>query len=141
MLFFLTTLLAFTTLASALPRPDRDALSTRYYPQGTISSPANGTSIMPGASFAFEYNPRSDYCVYTHNFSVWLLTSAPSTIGGMITGMNGGDGESDGTGPSGYYFGRYSYSSYSKLFVAFRLRHGRRCVVVAPRGTLLPPYL
>lgn len=64
--------------------------------QGTITSPANGTHIAPGAAFDFLYNARGDYCISSYNYTVWLLTSSPSTIGLYSNSM------------TGHYFGRFS---------------------------------
>ena len=80
-------------------------LEERYGSQGTISSPANGTVIMPGESFDFYYNTHSDYCISSMNFTVWLLTSPPESVFGIM------DGSAKVTG---WYFGRFAYSSYSK---------------------------
>ena len=108
-LLSLSTLLESTGV-NASPRP-------RYLPQGTITSPANGTAVAPGASFAFTYAARGDYCLGSQNFSVWLLTSkdAPDSAAALFAGIdgNGGVGD-DSNAPTGYYFGRFAYSSNSE---------------------------
>jgi hypothetical protein len=120
-LSLLSSLTLTPTSASplALPGP----LTQRYLPQGTIDTPANGTALTPGAPFAFHYNPRSDYCVYSHNFSVWLMSAPPATaFETLLAGANGLDGDGSANvveGPSGTYFGRYSYDSYSEFFFEF----------------------
>ena len=104
-MFTYVAAIVMTLMHSAIAAPASP--EKRYYPQGTISSPANGTVIMPGQSFDFLYNQRGDYCLSSYNFSVWLLTSPlGSTLGGDSTDM------------TGHYFGRFSYSSlstYSKI--------------------------
>ena len=92
-IIFLTSLLAVT---GATP------VEKRYFPQGTISNPANGTVIMPGQTFDFLYNPRGDYCLSSYNITVWLLTSPPSSV---LAGT-----------ATGHYFGRYAYSSYPSSY-------------------------
>ncbi|KAL5482363.1 hypothetical protein ACEPAI_8957 [Sanghuangporus weigelae] len=83
------------------------SLEERYGSQGTISSPVNGTAIMPGESFDFYYNAHSDYCVSSSNFTVWLLTSPSSSLSGIMDG---------GAKVTGWYFGRFAYSSYSNHY-------------------------
>lgn len=110
----LSILLLSTSLISASPT---GALRPRYLPQGTITSPANGTHIAPGASFAFSYAARGDYCLGSQNFTVWLLTSkdAPDSAAALFAGINGNGGiGDDSNAPTGYYFGRFAYSSNSK---------------------------
>ncbi|THH04658.1 hypothetical protein EW145_g5353 [Phellinidium pouzarii] len=97
MLALLALVLAFTALFVS-PSAAAVGLAPRYGAQGTIGSPANGTNIMPGAPFAFLYTPRSDYCLVSNNFTVWLLTSPPSSpFGGDMTG---------------HFFGRFAYSTF-----------------------------
>jgi hypothetical protein len=93
---FLIPLLALVHLASSTP-----AVAPRYFPQGTISSPANGTAIAPGAAFDFKYNTRGDYCMSSFNFTVWLATSPP----------NGGFGPETNL-LTGVYLGRFSEENY-----------------------------
>ncbi|PAV16819.1 hypothetical protein PNOK_0688300 [Pyrrhoderma noxium] len=95
--YVLASTLALLSHTQALPT---SSPSPRYFPQGTISSPANGTIILPGQSFDFYYNQRGDYCLSSYNFSVWLLTSPP---GSSMIG--------DDSTMTGHYFGRFSYSS------------------------------
>ena len=103
--YVLASTLALLSHTQALPT---SSPSPRYFPQGTISSPANGTIILPGQSFDFYYNQRGDYCLSSYNFSVWLLTSPP---GSSMIG--------DDSTMTGHYFGRFSYSSISKYCVCF----------------------
>ncbi|KAH8109798.1 hypothetical protein DFH11DRAFT_904410 [Phellopilus nigrolimitatus] len=91
-------LAALSVLLGAAAAPSAPP-AKRYPPQGTISDPANGTTIMPGAAFAFLYNPRADYCLSSYNFTVWLLTAPPQ---GMLAGTQ-----------TGHYFGRFAYSTYT----------------------------
>ncbi|EIW81021.1 hypothetical protein CONPUDRAFT_33905, partial [Coniophora puteana RWD-64-598 SS2] len=64
-----------------------------------ISSPSNGTSIMPSTPFNFTYNTRADYGTSSYNFTVWLWSSAtPSSSGQDFA--------------TGYYFGRYAEENY-----------------------------
>jgi hypothetical protein len=65
--FCLTLFSSVATLASA------------YYPQGSITSPANGTAIQPGQPFNFTYHTRGDYCTSSFNYTVYLLTTDPAT--------------------------------------------------------------
>jgi hypothetical protein len=69
-----------------------------YFPQGYITQPVNGTRVAPGASFAFKYNIRQDYCLSSLGYSVWLLTSEPN----LTTGI--GPESEFGTG---HFFGRW----------------------------------
>ncbi|KAF1985694.1 hypothetical protein K402DRAFT_379006 [Aulographum hederae CBS 113979] len=77
-----------------------------YYPQGFITAPTNGTPIAPGASFPFTYNVRSDYCLTSYNYTVWMLTSPvgfpPIVFSDLLTGV-----------ATGHYFGRWSQDSVS----------------------------
>ncbi|TDL23293.1 hypothetical protein BD410DRAFT_721613 [Rickenella mellea] len=75
-----------------------------YFPQGTITVPANGTAIAPGANFDFTYNVHSDYCVSSYNFTVWLLTSPPESI---LAGT-----------ATGHFFGRFAAATYPKRVTA-----------------------
>ncbi|EIN12882.1 hypothetical protein PUNSTDRAFT_60385 [Punctularia strigosozonata HHB-11173 SS5] len=92
----LLPLLSLVNFAASTP-----VLTERYYPQGTITSPANGTAIAPGAPFDFKYNARGDYCLSSYNFTVWLATEPPT----------GGIGP-DTSFMTGHYFGRFSQESY-----------------------------
>jgi len=64
---------------------------------GTIQQPAVGTHIMPGASFAFQYNPRSGSGNTSYNFEVFVLTKPPSDF---LTTDDWADGHSYGRFPS-----------------------------------------
>ncbi|KAK0506595.1 hypothetical protein EDD18DRAFT_37247 [Armillaria luteobubalina] len=66
---------------------------------GTITSPANGTVILPGQSFPFSYSPKADYSVSTYNYTVFLLTKLPTSL------------YSSDEWSSGHYFGRFDYSN------------------------------
>ncbi|KZT41232.1 hypothetical protein SISSUDRAFT_960182, partial [Sistotremastrum suecicum HHB10207 ss-3] len=65
-----------------------------YYPQGSITVPANGTHIAPGETFNFTYNGRGDYCLSSFAYSVVLLTSPPDSLLTLTT--------------TGHYFGRFN---------------------------------
>lgn len=75
-------------------------LTIAYATTGTILAPANGTNIAPGASFSFQYSSRADYGISSYNYTVWLLTSLPTTF--MPTD----------TFATGYFFGRFSAPNY-----------------------------
>jgi len=70
------------------------------YSQGLIVSPANGSTIAPGAVFPFKYNAHADYCISSYNFSVWLLTDKPSHFSPSASFA------------SGHYFGTYEEPNY-----------------------------
>ncbi|KAI5121340.1 hypothetical protein M0805_000648 [Coniferiporia weirii] len=94
--------LLLTALSSVLLFSATPAAATVFDPrdspaQGTISQPANGTNILPGAAFDFEYTPRGDYCLLSHNYTVWVLASPPASV---LAGT-----------ASGYFFGRFSSAS------------------------------
>ncbi|KAG7450846.1 uncharacterized protein BT62DRAFT_540325 [Guyanagaster necrorhizus] len=67
---------------------------------GTITSPANGTVILPGQSFAFSYDPMADYSMSTYNYTVFLLTKPPASL------------YPSNEWSSGHYFGRFDYPNY-----------------------------
>ena len=55
------------------------ALSALSYASAAIVAPANGTTIDPGATFAFDYE-NSNECESGYSpISVWLSTSAPTS--------------------------------------------------------------
>ncbi|EGN98287.1 hypothetical protein SERLA73DRAFT_109679 [Serpula lacrymans var. lacrymans S7.3] len=83
----------FTSIAS-------NAAVVRDTPAGTISSPADDTTIAPGASFDFHYNTRADYGVSSYNFTVWLWSNVSLTMA------------SPGQLATGHYFGRFSEENY-----------------------------
>lgn len=103
-LLSLASLLLLLQPVHSIPAPVvPPVLEKRYYPQGTISKPDNGTSIMPGQPFDFFYNQRGDYCLSSMNFTVWLFTTPPeSALGAMTSGD-----------VTGWYFGRFAYSGIS----------------------------
>ncbi|EKM52084.1 uncharacterized protein PHACADRAFT_262548 [Phanerochaete carnosa HHB-10118-sp] len=83
--------------ASSLSAP-----TTQY---GTITAPASGTAVMPGANFTFSYFPHADYGISSFAYQVWLL-AVPAAAGGV-------EQLSFSTpGVSGYYFGRFDYPNY-----------------------------
>ena len=68
------------------------------YPQGLITAPNNDTQIAPGESFEFTYNIRSDYCISSYNYTVWLLTSPLSSLMTLST--------------TGVFLGRFSNPNF-----------------------------
>ncbi|KAF7314473.1 hypothetical protein MKEN_00920300 [Mycena kentingensis (nom. inval.)] len=90
--------LASTLFLSAAGAPHNP---TRQLQKGTIVSPANGTPISPGATFDFEYTTMADFGVSSYNYTVWLLTSAPSTVFAQSQNFAGG-----------YFFGRFSQPNF-----------------------------
>ncbi|KAI5121339.1 hypothetical protein M0805_000647 [Coniferiporia weirii] len=97
-MFPLLLLTAFSSFLLLSATPAVAAATPRYGAQGMITSPANGTNILPGTAFDFEYTQRSDYCLTSHNFTAWLLASPPSSV---LAGT-----------ASGYFFGRFSYATF-----------------------------
>ncbi|KIK56700.1 hypothetical protein GYMLUDRAFT_230090 [Collybiopsis luxurians FD-317 M1] len=65
-----------------------------------INEPANGTAIAPGAAFDFSYFSIADYGVSAYNYTVWLLTSLPSSTAPSIHFA------------SGYDLGKYAEPNY-----------------------------
>ncbi|KAH7921322.1 hypothetical protein BV22DRAFT_1072503 [Leucogyrophana mollusca] len=66
---------------------------------GTITSPAIGTAIAPGAAFDFSYNTRADYGISSYNFTVWLWTGMPTAMSSQQFA-------------TGHYFGRFAEENY-----------------------------
>jgi hypothetical protein len=92
--------LLFISLLSAL------TAALAYYPHGYITAPLNGTALAPGQRFNFTYNVRSDYCVSSFNYTVWLFTSIPSGL--SFIGP-------DNQVATGAYLGRYANSNSGEL--------------------------
>ncbi|KAI0056087.1 hypothetical protein BV25DRAFT_1872905 [Artomyces pyxidatus] len=67
---------------------------------GTISVPVSGTKIAPGQAFNFTYNAHADYCKSSYDYSVWVVTQAPTNVSFSETFM------------SGYHFGTYQEPNY-----------------------------
>ncbi|KAJ6477329.1 hypothetical protein C8R47DRAFT_1140023 [Mycena vitilis] len=67
---------------------------------GTIIAPADGTVIAPGETFAFEYSTMADYGVTSYNYTVFLLTSVPTTFAQSVDFAQG------------HYFGRFAEPNY-----------------------------
>ncbi|KAK0504104.1 hypothetical protein EDD18DRAFT_487694 [Armillaria luteobubalina] len=65
-----------------------------------IIHPRNGTRILPGEQFPFEYKSIADYGVSAYNFTVWLFTSPPSFF-------HAAEGFA-----AGEYMGRYSLRNH-----------------------------
>ncbi|KAJ3782845.1 hypothetical protein GGU11DRAFT_220596 [Lentinula aff. detonsa] len=65
-----------------------------------INEPANGTVITPGAAFNFSYLSIADYGTTAYNYTVWLLTSLPSSTAPSIQFA------------SGYDLGKYAEPNY-----------------------------
>ncbi|KAF7346468.1 hypothetical protein MSAN_01874800 [Mycena sanguinolenta] len=76
------------------------APSPRQSTAGTIVQPADGTVIAPGETFPFQYESVADYGISSYNFTVWLLTSMPSSFGPAINFAEG------------HYFGRFAEPNY-----------------------------
>jgi hypothetical protein len=85
---------------------------TAYYPQGTITAPANGTRIAPGARFDFKYNIRSDYCLSSLNYTVWLFTSSGGPSQAPFLAL-----EPENQFATGHFFGRFQEQSYASKSV------------------------
>ncbi|KAJ6605646.1 hypothetical protein B0H10DRAFT_1922686 [Mycena sp. CBHHK59/15] len=79
--------------------------SRRDDTSGTISTPVNGAVIAPGAAFDFRYNTMADYGVTSYNYSVWLLTSMPTTF------------EQSTNFAEGHFFGRFAEPNYPGMRV------------------------
>ncbi|KAJ3799065.1 hypothetical protein GGU11DRAFT_743742 [Lentinula aff. detonsa] len=47
---------------------------------GTIVSPTVGTLVNPGEAFDFSYSARGDYGVTSLNYTVFLMTSLPTSL-------------------------------------------------------------
>jgi hypothetical protein len=100
--------LLFVSLLSALTT----ALAFNYR-KGYIDAPLNGTALAPGQRFNFTYNVRSDYCVSSFNYTVWLFTSIPSGLSFL-----GPDNEV----ATGAYLGRYANSNSGRLTNLTRMK-------------------
>ncbi|EEB95154.1 hypothetical protein MPER_05924, partial [Moniliophthora perniciosa FA553] len=61
-----------------------------------IISPANGTSIAPGAAFDFKYQILAERGRSSYNYHVWLFTQPPSEFGPSLNWAGG------------YYFGMFA---------------------------------
>ena len=99
---FLSTLCAVSSLLGAVQAVDS---------KGTITNPLNGTHIAPGESFEFTYNTRNDACLSSYNYTVWLLTSPPSTLSTLST--------------TGVFLGRFSDRTYFSKAVSIQLNSDR----------------
>lgn len=65
-----------------------------------INLPANGTHIAPGSLFNFSYSSIADYGTSAYNFTLWLLTSMPSSTASSLDFA------------AGHYFGRFAIPNY-----------------------------
>ncbi|KAA1469889.1 hypothetical protein DENSPDRAFT_835575 [Dentipellis sp. KUC8613] len=94
----------YSTILSAvlsfLPLAALSSAAPTAYPQGVIEAPASGTIINPGQAFDFSYNVHADYCISSYNFSVWLMSSRPTTFTPSENFM------------SGYFFGTFEEPNY-----------------------------
>lgn len=97
MFFPSTAFLIFPLLGFALAAP---SLRLRQDATGTISSPPNGASINPGASFDFLYNSRADYGITSLNYTVFLFTSSPISL------------VPSAEFATGHFFGRFAEPNY-----------------------------
>ena len=82
--------------------------------KGIITSPPNGTHIAPGKSFNFTYITRNDDCLSGYNYTVWLLTSPPSTLMASST--------------TGVFLGRFSDRTYFSTAVSIQLNSDRTLI-------------
>ncbi|KAJ6559089.1 hypothetical protein DFH09DRAFT_1161819 [Mycena vulgaris] len=65
-----------------------------------IVQPAEGTHIAPGAAFDFNYGSIADYGTSSYNYTVWLLTSLPTSFAPSTNFAEG------------HYFGRFAEPNY-----------------------------
>ncbi|KAJ4482011.1 hypothetical protein J3R30DRAFT_3285916 [Lentinula aciculospora] len=89
-IFFLLSFLA-AVFSAPLARQDSS---------GTIVSPASGTVINPGDTFDFSYFARGDYGVTSLNYTVFLMTSSPTSLAPSADFA------------TGHYFGRFAEPNY-----------------------------
>ncbi|KAJ7212012.1 hypothetical protein GGX14DRAFT_621283 [Mycena pura] len=73
---------------------------SRRQNKGTIFAPAEGTNIKPGEVFGFQYQSVADFGVSSYNYTVFLLTSAPTTFNPSTDWGRG------------YYFGRFAEPNF-----------------------------
>ncbi|KAJ6585097.1 hypothetical protein B0H19DRAFT_410377 [Mycena capillaripes] len=85
----------FPLIGSVLSAPSR-----RQSTSGTIIAPADSTVIAPGETFAFSYDSMADYGVSSYNYTVFLLTSVPTSFGQSVDFAQG------------HYFGRFAEPNY-----------------------------
>ncbi|KAJ7134726.1 hypothetical protein C8R44DRAFT_829132 [Mycena epipterygia] len=85
----------FPFIATVFSAPSR-----RQSIAGTITSPADGTVIAPGQAFDFQYETMADFGVTSYNFTVWLLTSMPTSF---APSTNFGEG---------HFFGRFAEPNF-----------------------------
>ncbi|KAJ3752120.1 hypothetical protein EV360DRAFT_55786 [Lentinula raphanica] len=88
---FLLSYLLTNVFAAPLARQDSS---------GVIVSPAPGTFINPGDAFDFSYAARGDYGITSLNYTVFLLTSSPTSLAPSADFA------------TGHYFGRFAEPNY-----------------------------
>ncbi|KAJ4472419.1 hypothetical protein C8R41DRAFT_593333 [Lentinula lateritia] len=79
------------TFAAPLARQDAS---------GSIVSPVSGTVINPGDAFDFSYFARGDYGITSLNYTVFLMTSPPTSLAPSANFA------------TGHYFGRFAEPNY-----------------------------
>ncbi|KAJ3747132.1 hypothetical protein DFH05DRAFT_1478616 [Lentinula detonsa] len=67
---------------------------------GIIVSPTVGTLVNPGEAFDFSYSARGDYGVTSLNYTVFLMTSLPTSLAPSADFA------------TGHYFGRFAEANY-----------------------------
>ncbi|KAJ3812806.1 hypothetical protein EV368DRAFT_33447 [Lentinula lateritia] len=76
------------------------APSARQDASGSIVSPVSGTVINPGDAFDFSYFARADYGITSLNYTVFLMTSPPTSLAPSANFA------------TGHYFGRFAEPNY-----------------------------
>jgi hypothetical protein len=96
-MFFIPSALVFlvSLWSSALAAP-----AARQDNSGIITSPASGTVINPGDSFNFSYNSRADYGITSLNYTVFLMTTSPTSLAPSADFA------------TGHFFGRFAEPNY-----------------------------
>ncbi|KAJ7695666.1 hypothetical protein B0H17DRAFT_1055096 [Mycena rosella] len=112
--------LAWTVLAAPSPRQSTS---------GTIISPADGTVIAPGQAFDFVYDSMADYGVTSYNYTVWLLTSPPTSFAQSTDFAQG------------HFFGRFAEPNYpgSMSLLLYRSHLIHWCDPTDPNPPNTPP--
>ncbi|KAJ6585371.1 hypothetical protein B0H19DRAFT_1059605 [Mycena capillaripes] len=99
------------------------APSRRQSTSGTIIAPADGTVIAPGETFAFSYDSMADFGISSYNYTVFLLTSVPTSFEQSIDFAQG------------HYFGRFAEPNFPALI------DSRDLPGIPPKGNPSPKNL